>query len=377
MGGDWRPVAGTERHTNIDILRGLALFGVLMVNLTDFRMPLLESIMQRDPYPGAANETVKTLIRVVLEFKAIAIFSFFFGVGMAIQAKRRKTKAAEFLRRRLGWLLLLGAIHLLLIWNGDILMLYAACGLLTLPFLRLPNSALWQLGAAAILWPEILPWVGHLPSREVSVILAAKAHAAYGSGGYFAALQFRWEETQLLIVQLLLAILPRTLGLMLLGVATWRAGIFQEPKRYRRWLLIAFLVSAPAAAVVVWLWFYNVFSPLLLALAYVTGFLLWRATRFAARLPRVAALGQMALTNYLMQSVVIGLVFYGYGLGLYGKLGAAATACIGVALYAAQLQASFWWLQRFHFGPAEWLWRSLTYGRKQEFRNPAVVRSTI
>jgi len=368
MGTDWQPVTGAERYRSIDILRGLALFGVLMVNLTDFRMPLLESIMGRDPFTGVANEIVKLVIRIVLEFKAITIFSFLFGVGMAIQAERRNENAAAFLQRRLGWLLVFGVIHLLLIWNGDILMLYAVCGLLTLPFLRLPNSALWQLGAAAILWPEILPWVGHLPSREVSAVLAAKAHVAYGSGGYFAALQFRWEETQLLIVQLLLAILPRTLGLMLLGVATWRNGIFQDPKRYRRWLTIAFLVSAPAGAVVVWFWFYSVFSPLLLALAYVTGFLLWVASRHAPRLPRVAALGQMALTNYLMQSVVLGLVFYGYGFGLYGKLGAAATACIGVALYASQLLASFWWLQRYQFGPAEWLWRSLTYGRRQEFR---------
>ena len=372
MGSDWRPVTGEERYRSLDILRGLALFGVLMVNLTDFRMPLLG----RDPYTGMANGIVKTLIRIVLEFKAITIFSFLFGVGMAIQAERRDGNAAAFLRRRLGWLLVFGVIHLLLIWNGDILMLYAVCGLLTLPFLRLPNSALWQLGAAAILWPEFLPWVGQLPSREVSAMLATKAHVAYGSGGYFAALQFRWEETQLLIVQLLLAILPRTLGLMLLGVAAWRSCIFQDPKRYRRWLTIAFLVSAPVGAVLVCFWFYSVFSPLLLALAYVTGFLLWMAPRYAPRLPRVAALGQMALTNYLMQSVVLGLVFYGYGLGLYGKLGALATACIGVALYAAQLQASFWWLQCFQFGPAEWLWRSLTYGRRQEFRNCS-PRSTI
>ena len=84
MGSDWRPVTGEERYRSLDILRGLALFGVLMVNLTDFRMPLLG----RDPYTGMANGIVKTLIRIVLEFKAITIFSFLFGVGMAIQAER-------------------------------------------------------------------------------------------------------------------------------------------------------------------------------------------------------------------------------------------------------------------------------------------------
>ena len=114
----------------------------------------------------------------------------------------------------------------------------------------------------------------------------------------------------------------------------------------------------------------------LLALAYVSGLLLWLNPRRASKFPGLAALGQMALTNYLIQSLVLGFVFYGYGLGLFGRIGPAASAGIGVAIYAAQIQVSRYWLRRFRFGPVEWLWRSLAYGRRQAMRQNPTDSST-
>ncbi len=109
-------------------------------------------------------------------------------------------------------------------------------------------------------------------------------------------------------------------------------------------------------------------ASILMASAYGSGLLLWLDPRRTSRLPALAAVGQMALTNYVLQSIVLGCIFYGYGLGLFGDMGSAVAAAIGVATYSAQLQLSRFWLQRFRFGPLEWLWRSLSYGKRQPMR---------
>jgi uncharacterized membrane protein YeiB len=109
-------------------------------------------------------------------------------------------------------------------------------------------------------------------------------------------------------------------------------------------------------------------GPILLALAYISGLLLWLNPRRTSHLPGFAAIGQMALTNYVLQSIVLGCIFYGYGFGLFGRIGSAAAAGFGLAIYGAQLQLSRFWLRRFRFGPFEWLWRSLTYWKAQPMR---------
>ena len=322
-----------------------------------------------------------------LEFKALTIFSFLFGVGVAIQGERaasRNVRARSFLVRRLAWLFILGAAHLFLVWNGDILTLYAVCGLLLVPSLGLPWPTLFVIGAAAIALPEVV-WFGlPLPSGDAATAQIAQARQVYGNAGFLAILDFRWHESRSLIAPLLIAILPRTTGLMYWGMAAWRSGILREPERHRAKLIVALalggLVGATVTVNEVWatssgsapwpaLQAANFAGPLLLALAYVSGLLLWSRPRRASSLPGLAAAGRMALTNYLLQSIVLGFVFYGYGFGLFGRIGSAPAACIGLALYAAQLQLSLWWLRHYRFGPFEWLWRSLAYGQRQPIRH--------
>src|SRR5260370_17132989 len=133
----WHPARSCERIQTIDIIRGLALFGVLIVNiLGDFRLPLLEHILRHYAGLQGADRVVEVLASGALEFKALTIFSFLFGVGIAIQVERgssRNVSARYFLARRLGWLLVLGAIHLFLIWHLHILTLFPICALLLLP----------------------------------------------------------------------------------------------------------------------------------------------------------------------------------------------------------------------------------------------------
>jgi uncharacterized protein len=360
MSGLWQPATSAERYRAIDIIRGLALFGVLMVNLmSDFRVPLLEYIL-RPP-----SDWVDRVIKFALEFKSLTTFSFLFGVGIAIQWERasaRGQRALLFLLRRMGVLLVLGATHLFLIWNGDILTLYAVCGLLLVPALGLRWPWLTMIGVMCIALPEIR-WFGmHFPPGDTAI---AEARHVYGDEGFLAILRFRWAETWSLIVPILIAVLPRTVGLMYLGSAAWRSGILRTPERYWR-VLVAVLVAGGIAGS--WLTLHpvdHVDASILMAMAYVSGLLLLLTPARATSWRGLAALGQMALTNYLMQSIVLGFVFYRYGLGLFGRLDAPATAAIGVTLYIAQVFFSRWWLSRYRFGPFEWLWRSLAYGRRQ------------
>ena len=364
-----QPALPSGRYGHLDILRGLALFGVLIVNLeTLFRVPLLEQILRPQAETGWANQIVALLLVRALEFRALTIFSFLFGAGIAMQAERfaaANAGAIGFLVRRLGWLFLLGMAHLFLIWNGDILALYGVCGLLLLPSLRLPWPALFVIGAAAMALPEFVTFPLAIPTGDAATAHIAKAREIYGHGGFMAILSFRCYEAWTLILPLLIAILPRTVGFMYWGMAAWRSGILREPERHRG-KLIAALVFGTAGGVVGGVAYASL--PSLLALAYVSALLLLLTPGRTTSLPGLAAMGRMALTNYILQSIVLGFVFYGYGFGLFGRIGSAAAAGIGVLIYLIQVQLSQYWLGRFRFGPFEWLWRSLAYGRRQPMR---------
>lgn len=359
-----------ERYYSLDLMRGVALFGVLMVNLLSaFRMSLFTHMT-------ATPDFTDMLIAGLLEFKALTLFSFLFGVGTAIQAERaapRGIQVSRFLVRRFVVLAAVGVAHIVLIWNGDILLLYAVCGLLMVPLLRLPARALAAIGLAALVLPNV-PLGVAWPSAEAIRLQAAEATRVYAHGGFVEILEFRFYEEWHFILPLVAVTLQRTFGLMLWGVAAWRSGILREPERYRgllRGILAGGLLVGGGLTAVKLLagWqlpfgLEDLASNIALAFGYGAAMLLLRKAHFSA----LAAAGQMALTNYLVESIVLTWLFYGYGLGLFGKLRPAPAAAIGIALYAAQVILSAAWLRRFRFGPFEWLWRSLTYGRWQEMR---------
>lgn len=242
----WRPTAETERLSSLDFIRGLALLGVLLVNaLTVFRISLLEHVMGSHSHQGRANLTVDIIIAGLIELKAIALFTLMFGIGIGVQAERASTRSisvSRFLVRRFLALLAFGLVHMFLIWNGDILTLYAVCGLLIVPLLRLPTVLLVILGVAIIVLPIKLPFAGlwHL-TEPVIRDHAALATRIYSEGGLSDILELRWREAGQFIMPLLIDTLPTTFGLMLLGVAAWRASVVREPGRYQR-LLWAILV---------------------------------------------------------------------------------------------------------------------------------------
>jgi uncharacterized membrane protein YeiB len=336
------------RAGNLDVLRGLALFGVLLVDLEDmFRIPFLQAIH----FPEASGWILDGLIEALFRYKALTIFSFLFGAGIAIQAERSHSK--RFLARRFGWLFAMGMAHMLLVSNSDILMLYALCGLLILPAIRLPWPALAAAGAAAILLPEVDAVFLRIPSGTAAAEMIREARSVYGQGDWFSIVKFRLHETWLLIIPLVLNILPRTTGFVLWGIAAWRSGMIREPEQHRKTLIATVVLGAITGLLIP-------SAPALLAASYVAAALLWIKPQC---LTPLADAGRMSLTNYLLQSVILGFIFYGYGFGLFGKLGQGAGACIAIALYTAQVLFSRWWLKHYRFGPFEWLWRRLSYGK--------------
>jgi uncharacterized protein len=356
---DIQPVEQRDRYASLDILRGLALYGVLIVNLlTLFRVSLFARMIGEDRPSDAPGRFLLSAMGTLMEFKAFTLFSFLFGVGIALQARRMEARGSvpRFLLRRFLVLLAFGLIHLYLIWNGDILTLYAVCGFLLIPLLRLPPIWMAFGGALLIGWSAFGSFPIDFPDTPALRAHAAEATRAYASGGFAQVLAFRIYETNRLIVPLLALTLPRTVGAMMLGVAAWRSGSLTAGRRWWPAILTVSIMMAIAGIY----WRVDEAEHFGLAFAYATVVLLW-----IRRAPLIAAAGRMALTNYLTQSIVFSIVFYGYGFGMFGRVGVTPVIVWGTAFYIAQLAFSRWWLGRFRFGPFEWVWRSLTYGRRQ------------
>ncbi|WFU83226.1 DUF418 domain-containing protein [Bradyrhizobium sp. CIAT3101] len=361
-----RPTPPAERIDAIDVLRGIALFGVMAINLVmEFRVSIFDQFLGPRMLASPIDRAIETILTEAVELKAFALFSLLFGAGLAIQFDRLASSERRIvlLVRRLAVLLVFGVIHLCLIWNGDILTEYALAGFIVLPFLFGPR---WLLTLAALLSlalylaMQAFPPVGLFPSRAAIWQDVMDANRIYATGGLLDVLAFRLREIPL-IASLHAFVFLRTIGLFLVGALAWRSRIVQNPRGL-------FAIALPAIGLGAGL-LYRGIEPLgtiLLALGYGAAIL------FAASFERgkkllgwAAPLGRMAFTNYVAQSVIFGWIFYGYGLGQFGRLGITPALAIGLIVYAAQVRFSTWWLRHYRYGPLEWLWRSLMYGVRQ------------
>lgn len=405
------PVAETERIDLIDVLRGFALLGILAANMPLYSHPLLVSGtgMPRgnSPLDGVADFVVAWLATG----KFYPLFSVLFGLGVSIQLERAAARGVDFKRyfvRRMLILLGLGVAHALLVWNGDILVVYALVGLLLFLFRNARPRTL-------LIWAAVLfaiPLALGLSNALIGVVAAVAMGPALGAFNVAATLNqinrlaietyargswgqiFVWRAVEWLVMMLssLLNAGPHILGLFVLGMYAGKTRLFSDLHAhqtfFRKSLLYGLGVGVPANLLIALARSSvngNLLSPLLLLtqpLLLVTGPLLTAgyvgAFAALARRPAIhrllrplAAAGRMALSNYLMQSIVCTTLFYSYGLGLFGQVGAFAGLALTFGLWSVQLIVSWLWLRAFRFGPLEWLWRSLTYGRRQPMRrNP-------
>ena len=384
------PVNPSDRIDSIDALRGVALLGVLAINLVmEFRVSIFEQFLIAARPASPLDRAVQTVLMLGVDLKAFALFSLLFGVGLAIQFEHLSAypRRALLLFRRLIVLLTFGLIHLCLIWNGDILTEYALAGLIVLPFLFGPRRLLAG-GAAAFLAVylamQVWPPVGLFPSMTSIQRDVQEANEIYATGSFGEVLAFRVREIPL-FVPLHVYVFPRTLGLFLFGAFVWRNGTLRKPHQVLLFStaagcigLGAFLMlpSGSVAATDIG----RLATPvgtIALALGYGATILgVGNLTSGKALLWWAVPLGRMAFTNYLAQSLIFGWIFYGYGLGLFGSIGAAKALVIGLAVYIAQVFFSTWWLGRYRYGPVEWLWRTLMYGALQPMSLAPLTRSS-
>ena len=384
-----RPIGPNERIDAIDVLRGIALLGVVAMNVvTIFRVSIFERFLFPKPHLSfsSIDSAVETILMLAVDLKALALFSLLFGAGLAIQFDRlaRSERRTSLLVRRLVVLLAFGLIHLCLIWNGDILTEYALAGFIVLPFLFGPR---WLLAVAALaslgvyLEMQVFPPPWLWPGTAAVTQDVTDANRIYATGGFLDVLAFRLRELPL-IAALHVYIFPRTIGLFLLGAFVWRTGILRNPSRDLLFSIAACCIGVGAALILCHAGgliasgrFRALAEPLgtiVLALGYGAGIIGIANLASGKRLLGWAApLGRMAFTNYLAQSVILGWIFYGYGLGLFGRLGVASALAIGVAVYIGQVFFRAWWLRGYRYGPIEWLWRTLMYGVRQPMRQTA------
>lgn len=390
-----QPLNTADRITVMDILRGAALFGILLMNIEAFTGPLDLSFTGVDPHWHGIDYLADALVYVLVQGKFFLLFSLLFGAGFAVMAQRAQGAGRDFtpiyLRRSVA-LLLIGACHALLVWSGDILLVYALLSFLLLGTRRWPVSMLPAMGALVYAFAvglsllfALLVWAaarGGSPLDSAGSMQAAQEvieaqRLAYGQGSWSQANVQRLADLRHMVGGILITG-PEIFGMFLIGAWFARSGALADPARFAslyarlRWIAMpvgVVLMLASAA------WHpylapgeFTVRTGLSYAMAAVAsllmalGYLGWIVQARHA-LAWLAAPGRMALTHYLLQSLLCTWLFFGYGLGFFEQLPRAWQLVFAVALFALQVGISHLWLARFRYGPMEWLWRAMTYLR--------------
>ncbi|MCG2613727.1 DUF418 domain-containing protein [Terrimonas sp. NA20] len=413
------PIASQDREQFMDVLRGIAILGIFIANLAGFSW-YTENPANTGPWLlPEQDHTMEFLHHMFIEGKFYSIFSLLFGWGIALQLKRAADKgvdAAPLVRRRLGWMLVLGAIHLML-WPGDIVFFYALLGFILLWMRKLSNKAMIITGIILILSPIVL-----YAAKSYWVFLNAPAGLMYETGGkvmyaisgkmlasdqdiaaylkqasWGEALQantagFFFRYGYLFFVSRI----PKVLGIFLIGYALGRSGFYNRIQQHKKvlYMIIAtgvviglpanYLLARYMSYCMADYWQLNTkglyqtiayaFGVAPLALAYVAALMLLFQNKAVAKLMSVVApVGKMAFSNYLLQSVIGSVVFLGAGFNYIGEVGPFYYTIFGVLVFIGQIILSRLWLRYFNYGPIEYLWRSATYGKWQQMRKTSIA----
>lgn len=411
------PVAPQERVLLFDVLRGVCLFFVLWSNLNDWYY-VLNPTTQLDQ---ALSWTQEWLV----ESRFYSLLGFLFGIGFALQLTRAAQRGQDGTRlffRRMAVLLGFGVLHTLLVWRGDILIAYAVTGFALVLFRRLrPRALLVAAAALLLLFPYIVPRIGlllqhPLPRYDASwrlLIQQATEAAAHGTWAQAVLLGAR-QYSGWLVRSLLLGGTASFLALFILGLWAVRVDLIARLTSRRAaiaWAIVGTLVcwaglayvdsrlsdwlpAPPAASIPTWHELRFWWPPLGAVFSFLNHAATWANaavyalfvalmlsnSEMARHLRPLAALGRMTLTTYLVQSLVCTAVFYNWGFGVMNKINLTGILVVTIALFAAQMVFSVWWLGRYRYGPAEWLWRSLAYGRRLPLRTvpaPELVTASM
>ncbi len=411
MNATYQPVQQKERVEILDLLRGFALLGILMVNMPLMNAPFLTEMGAFALWTDSANQQASWIIDFFFTGKFYTLFSMLFGMGFYFFMKKANEAGNAVLglfRRRLGWLLVIGVLHVVLLWYGDILVFYALFGFLMILFRKKSNKSLIIWAICILLIPIVLSTLMVLifklalsiPEAAMEIESSFQASAAqmkqlfgraievYSTGSFSEIVKMRLREYGNILGGIFF-FFPNVLAMFLVGMVLARKKVFEDLEANKPFFRKLLLYSLPVALAGNWLYaYYTVQSSYisidwemvlslighgfggpamtfvyisLIVFCFQKGYVQW-LTRAIQRT------GRMALTNYLMQSVIATTIFFSYGLGLYGQVDIVEGMILTVAIYLIQVIWSHYWLRYYRFGPMEWLWRSLTYGSKQRMR---------
>lgn len=394
-----------QRIDALDALRGFAVLGILVMNIQTFAMPMA-AYLNPTSYGSldGIHGLVWALSHLLADQKMMALFSMLFGAGIVLFCERAAASGrseAGYHYRRNVWLMVFGLLHGYLLWSGDILFVYALCAFLLFPLRKRSPRALFKLAVFFLSVSSIvylLTGIGvqemppeALDEQLMPMWLPDQAtiadEIAAMQGNWLTQMSVRVPTTQKMQgVALFLWAFWRASGMMLLGMALYKTGTLTgaaDNKTYQRLMLLALCVGLPLIVYgMVWndrnewqitsmFWGsqFNYWGSVLVSLGWMSAILLLlKKGAMPALTQRLAAVGRMAFTNYIMHTVLCGLIFYGHGLGLFGQVERAGQLLIVLAIWVFQLWLSPIWLRHFRFGPLEWLWRSLTYWQRQPLR---------
>lgn len=423
------PTAPAERLSSVDAVRGLALLGILLLNICAFGLPFIAYMNPTIIGEASdANRWTWAINQALADGKMRALFSMLFGAGVIILSSRAAGRGlaaeiADIYYRRTLWLLVAGLLHAYFIWSGDILVFYAVAGLMLYPFRALRPRTLILSGVAALCIVALLNVGAAFGIGELRVSAAKyEALAAGGAtltyeqqkaieewtgvaafftpdaetlqreidgmrGGFVSALGVRAAQVRFMHTHYLYGEgIFDVLGMMLIGMALMKLGFFSAslPRAaYLRIAAIGYGIGLPASALGAWWiwqsgfdvvgmhqgWAVNALARAPMALAHASVLLLiCQAGALTWLTSRLAAVGQMAFTNYLMTSIICTTIFNGYGFGLFAQLERYQLYYVVAGVWIFQLVTSKIWLSYFRFGPFEWAWRSLTYWKRQPMR---------
>jgi uncharacterized protein len=410
-----------DRIQALDLIRGVAVLGILAINIAGFAGPLIATTTPHLPHPGTViDEAAFAFSFVLFEGKMRALFTVLFGASMVLFLERMEAAgrdAAALQARRLGWLMLFGYLHFAMLWWGDILFTYALCGFAALVCWRTPTKPLLALALAIFALYHAQGMIRSLPPIAAeNAVLAGTASLgqvadhregmetriermeediALHRGPWPELVADKLTEQRFWPLAMALAGFCETLPLMLVGMALFRSGFFSgtwPPGRLRAFAgfgiglggIATFAALAwalprhfPPVAMNAFLASWLALPHLLMALAYAALLMLAIPRLSASRVgARLSAAGRMAFTNYIASSLVMTAVFHGWGLGLFARVGAAGQWLFVLLGWALMLAWSKPWLDRFAQGPLEWLWRSLTEWRLLPLRRTAIAISS-
>ena len=393
------PVQAQERIETLDVIRGVALLGILFVNMSWFSAPgMYLEALGKSMWTEVWNTATSSFISLFFQGKFYSMFSILFGLGFVIfydRAKTRTLKPTWLFYKRLFILLLIGLVHSFFIWHGDILVSYAVSALLLpLFFNRKPKTILvWVVVFFAIFLSIVALGafaMGFLDEAMRATMLddmknrLESSFYAYGQGTFADIMAQRASDTLFAYSNLLITVFL-FLPLFLLGVYVAKKGILQHLEANMSFIKKAWLwglmIGLPASIAkyiigyqvnMLFLTNLNVLHFGLgilgdtgLSIFYMTSIiLLFRRQNWVSKLRPFGYVGRMALSNYLLQSVIGTMIFYNYGLGLYGQIAPAFGMAWALVIFVIQIIISKWWLSCYQFGPVEWLWKSLTYSKR-------------